>query len=332
MNRHAHRFSTVPVLASVVALVGVAAVIYAGSGAQAAGTPTAAAAVVAKHFDHQAHGKQKVDVSRCTSCHSIDDKGLVAAPAALGHAPCLSAGCHASDFLASGATTKKKDLARYQKAVAFCAGCHATPNGDAPNAWQRAKADNAFSGTGEYHVEMNHLAHTARTPCRECHAVDAVNFQLLDTAPGHRQCIGCHNGKPVPAMTECGMCHKSPAKTAYFTAARPGNDVRSCGAKGVAKGQSCFAHEHKGHRFKDDNSELQCGSCHFMLADKSAWNGYKYTTLRDVKASPIIENKKDRAHDACGSCHHHAADVKDGSGRARCGHCHTDRVLNSIFQ
>ncbi len=292
-------------------------------------------AIVVKRFSHAAHAKEKVDVAVCTKCHAIDTKGLVAPPAAVGHSPCLSSGCHAADFLASGPKTKATDPAKYQRAVGFCLGCHASPTSVAPVPWQGAKAEAAFSGPGEYHVEMNHLDHTARTPCRECHVVDAKSFALVATAPSHAQCISCHDGKPVPAMTSCGTCHKTPPRQEYFTKVRVGSDVRSCDpgqADNLKNNRACFAHEHKGHRFRDDGAELQCGSCHFMVADRAAWNGHVYTSLRDLKAAPIIENQKDRAHKACGGCHHHAADVKDGSGRARCGLCHSERVLNSIFQ
>ncbi len=305
-------------------------------GAAVAGTPGTVGAssgvIVVKRFSHAEHAKQKVDVAVCVACHAIDGKGLVAPPAAVGHSPCLSAGCHATDFLASGPKTKAADPASYQRAVGFCLGCHASATSVAPLPWQGAKADAAFSGPGEYHVEMNHLDHTARSPCRECHVVDAKSFALVATAPGHAQCISCHDGKPVPAMTSCGTCHKTPPRREYFAVTRVGSDVRSCDPNNPNTSRACFAHEHKGHRFREDGSDVQCGSCHFMVADKAAWNGHVYTTLRDVKAAPIIENKKDRAHKACGGCHHHAADVKDGSGRARCGLCHSERVLNSIFQ
>lgn len=337
-SRSARRLASLTVLCGALA-IGVAFAVAAGGAATTTTpkTPAATGPVVAKRFVHADHAKHKVDVAVCTTCHAIDTKGLVAPPASLGHAPCLDAGCHASDFLASGAKTKKADPAKYRAAVAFCLGCHSSPTGDAPVAWQAAKADAAFSGPGDYHVEMNHLDHTARTPCRECHAVDAKTFVLQSNAPGHSQCIGCHDGKPVPAMTNCGTCHKAPPRAAYFTEKRVGSDVRSCDPTASSQGKpgkqgSCFAHEHKGHRFRDDGAELQCGSCHFMVADKNAWNGHVYTSLRDMKAAPIIENQKDRAHKACGGCHHHEGDVKDGSGRARCGHCHSERVLNSIFQ
>ena len=304
-----------------------------GSAATPAATPGASSAAIAvKRFSHAAHAKEKVDVAVCTACHAIDNKGLVAPPAAVGHSPCLTSGCHAADFLASGPKTKAAKPADYQRAVGFCLGCHASTTNAAPVPWQGAKADAAFSGPGEYHVDMNHLDHTARTPCRECHVVDAKSFGLVATAPSHAQCVSCHDGKPVPAMTSCGTCHKTPSRKEYFVKVRVGSDVRSCDPKRAKNSRACFAHEHKGHRFRDDGAELQCGSCHFMVADKAAWNGHVYTSLRDIKAAPIIENQKDRAHKACGGCHQHAADVKDGSGRARCGLCHSDRVLHSIFQ
>jgi hypothetical protein len=290
--------------------------------------------VTATHFVHADHTKHGVDVETCTQCHAVDSKGTVAAPAALGHSPCQNAGCHASDFVATGAKTLKSDPVRYQKAVAFCLGCHASATGQPPQAWTKAKPDAAFSGPGDYHVEMNHLAHTALQACRDCHAVDGLSFKLLDNAPGHRQCITCHNGKPAGPgpMTQCSMCHKSPSEKQYFVSKRPDSDVRSCGAPGVAVSATCFKHERREHRFRADNTDLQCGSCHFMVADTGVWNGKSYKSIKDIKSAPIIENQKDRAHKACGSSGCHTADVNDGAGRARCGLCHSQKVLDSIFQ
>jgi Class III cytochrome C family len=301
--------------------------------ASAANPATSAATLLtAKRFVHADHTKHGVDVAVCTTCHTIDPRGVVAVPAALGHSPCQNAACHAADFVASGAKTKKADPARHQKAVAFCLGCHSSVSNSAPNAWNKAVPDAAFKGVGDYHVEMNHLDHTARMPCRDCHAVDGVSYKLLENAPGHRQCVLCHNGKPVPAMTECGMCHKTPAASAYFTSKRPDSDVRSCGAASSDPKSPCFKHERKEHRFCADNRELQCGNCHFMVAETGLWNGRSYKSLKDVKSAPIIENQKDRAHKACGSSGCHSADVNDGAGRARCGLCHSKKVLDSIFQ
>ena len=143
--------------------VGERAPAAAGKGSASAAPPATSeagsAVIVVKRFSHSEHAKHKVDVAVCTACHAIDTKGLVAPPASVGHAPCLSAGCHAADFLASGPKTKTSNPANYRRAVGFCLGCHASATGVAPVPWLGAKADAAFSGIGEYHVEMNHLDH-----------------------------------------------------------------------------------------------------------------------------------------------------------------------------
>ena len=73
-----------------------------------------APAVAPKHFSHTDHKARGIDVDRCEACHSIDAKGQVLAPAAQGHAPCLDAKCHATDFLAVGqkALDRPHELAR----------------------------------------------------------------------------------------------------------------------------------------------------------------------------------------------------------------------------
>src|SRR4051812_45130930 len=103
----------------------------------------------AMHFSHATHAKLPADkdprgssadggpwLDRCELCHEVDGKGVVVAPAALGHSPCLNAGCHAADFLGTSERARQADPARYERAAAFCRGCHDTKDGAPPPPWQ----------------------------------------------------------------------------------------------------------------------------------------------------------------------------------------------------
>lgn len=311
------------------------------AGPQRTGVATAApVALVATHFAHVAHAQHGLDVAVCSRCHTLDANAAVNAPAARGHAPCLSAQCHATDFVASGPTTLARAPARWARAQAFCLGCHAPQGGRAPQPTAAARADAVFRGQRDYHVEMDHFAHAQAAPCRQCHIVDPTTFSLRPDAPGHRECLTCHDGKAAPAMAACGDCHKSPAPRAYFTQNRSDSDVRSCApttanaaaSARAAHSDPCFTHERSEHRQYADGTPLSCGNCHFMLANRSVWGQRRYQSLFEIKANPIIENQRDRAHRACGTSGCHRADVSDAVGTARCGLCHTKRVLDSIFQ
>ncbi|MGE0551204.1 MAG: cytochrome c3 family protein [Kofleriaceae bacterium] len=297
----------------------------------------AAPAPTATHFSHAEHAKRSVAIDSCDTCHALDERGQILAPAAKGHAPCLAAGCHASDFVSIGDATKTKDPARHAKASAFCLGCH----DQVPKPWAKPVASTikpSFQIHREYHVEMNHFEHTLRAGargdrCRTCHVVDAKSFALSAGTPGHAQCLTCHNAKDLPAftMTKCGLCHDKPARAEYFAASRPKVDVRACGSQGVAALEAklnrpvpCFRHERIEHRTAD-GQPLQCAACHYMVGDKAKWGGHRYDTLKDLHRSPVIDNSGDRQHASCGkSTACHKAEVSLTRG-AKCNLCHAEK-------
>jgi hypothetical protein len=299
------------------------------------------AVIEAKHFSHTDHKARGVDVDRCQACHSIDARGSVLAPAAQGHAPCLEAKCHATDFLAVGAEGRAKQPAQFAKASAFCLGCHAT----VPRPWEKAatRALGAYQGSREHHVEMNHHAHTlrAKAGCRGCHVVDEGSFALAAGTPGHAQCGTCHNAKaspPVLVMKECGACHQRESRVAYLrrlqiTENRPKTDVRACATEGHAQLERklgrkvpCFKHERAEHRTQQ-GGPVQCVACHFIVGDKAHWGRRRYVSLADLQVNPIIWNARDRQHESCGrvaACHKRDVDPVSG---ARCNLCHADKSV-----
>jgi len=302
-------------------------------GAVAAAAPAPAA------FSHRDHAEHDVAIARCETCHAVDPKGQVVAPGALGHAPCLSAGCHAKDFIATGAAARKADPAAYAKATALCLGCHASQDGTPPAPWSKPAASavlESFRYEREYHVEMNHFEHTGRAggDCRVCHVVDARSFALVRSAPGHAQCVTCHNPAKFPqfTMAMCGLCHDKPARAEYFQGTRPKVDVRACGSEGqaalAARGkhaEGCFRHERAEHRVQG-GEPVQCAACHYMIGDQTRWGRRRYQTLLDLHVEPVIDNAQDREHKSCGrtgACH--KADVDVARTGARCSLCHAEK-------
>ncbi len=304
----------------------------------AAGAAAAPSGPGAARFDHAAHAARKVAVDRCAVCHGDDPKGALAAPGRSGHQPCLASGCHVDAFLSVADATRKAEPERYRKAATFCLGCHTSPTGDAPHRYEKARADNVYRDhpSPEYHVEMDHLAHARISGCRDCHVVDETSFRLVPGRPAHTECAACH-GATAPPMGECASCHRRPGPAAYFGGSRRSSDVRSCESDAAAataldgKKAPCFLHERREHRFADGRP-LQCGSCHFMIADPKRWAGHRYRTLHDIAGAPIIHNQRDLAHKSCGaSAACHQRDVDDSRGTARCALCHSKRVTESIF-
>jgi hypothetical protein len=318
----------------------------------AAAAPAAAPAAVSRaaakpgatdagptRFDHAAHAalKSPVAVERCNDCHRSGKDGVLTAPGGTGHQPCLASGCHVDDFLASGPRAAKDDPARHARATRFCRGCHGGPPGAAPSRAARPGLEGLWKDNRSpgHHIELDHLAHTARTACRSCHVVDPASFALVAAAPGHTQCAACHGtSQPDPDMNACQACHREPSPAAYFGPPRKGSDVRSCGspnhlALSAESGAAvpCFKHERPEHRGGAAGA-LQCSACHFMIGDKAMWGKQPYRSLKDIKAAPVIHNDRDRAHQACGSAGCHARDVNDKHGTARCKLCHS----NSIFE
>ena len=310
--------------------------------AAALGAPSAPPAPVPAHFSHAAHADRGVDVTQCAACHAVDAAGTVAPPAATGHQPCLSANCHARDFVAAGPTTRAKDPTAYAKAVGFCLGCHDTKDGAAPSPAERQVAGAALRSyqlEAEYHVEMQHDAHAQRTACRTCHAVDATTFALVPDAPGHAQCVLCHNPKKQPdfTMANCAYCHAHPGRAEFFFP--PGKprrklpDVTACDGeryatlvarfKGDGKRVACFRHERKEHRFTADGKPVQCAACHATVAAEHS--------LADVLGNPVIPTSESE-HEQCGnSAACHARDFANTQGGKRCLMCHGDHS-NNLFQ
>jgi hypothetical protein len=80
------------------------------------------------------------------------------------------------------------------------------------------------------------------------------------------------------------------------------------------------------HRFQEDKSPLECSSCHYMFKKKSN-NGKSYTSLADVKAAPIIDNRRDMAHKSCGARGCHKREVDDSMGTGKCSFCHSKQFM-----
>ena len=291
------------------------------------------------HFSHEDHAKRGVDTGDCASCHAVDAAGQVAPPAAIGHAPCLSAKCHATTFVSTGATTRAKDPAAYAKATAFCLGCHDSADGTPPSPAKHQVASAALRSyqlEREYHVDFGHFEHTKRTECRDCHVVDGTTFALVPTAPGHAQCVACHNAKKFPdfTMAKCAYCHQAPGRREYFRGSREHTDVRACDSEGhaalVAKAKdgkpvACFRHERKEHRFASDGKPVQCGECHGVVATPAM------SSIAILHSRPVID-ATEAEHARCGnSAGCHARDFENASGTKRCLTCHGDHA-RSLFE
>jgi hypothetical protein len=88
----------------------------------------------------------------------------------------------------------------------------------------------------------------------------------------------------------------------------------------------------------NDSAAVQCGQCHFAVADKSRWGGRKFETIADLHANEIIGTKDDREinapcpggivdsqHKACaggGACHRHEQQVVQACPGKSCKLCH----------
>ena len=213
--------------------------------------PTPPEAIEPSHFSHADHMSYKTakgevvdtrDPKNCGTCHSIDAKGAIKAPAAQGHAPCLQSKCHGDDPLSTDApsffaisqknstSTDPNMQKAFKVASAFCLGCHQ----QVPWPWKKptARILDGWVNQREHHIEMakspsstmDHYAHTQLkrkgqpVGCRDCHAVDA-EFKFIKGAPGHTQCQQCHNATDNVAFTmaECGKCHKAGSRDEWLT-------------------------------------------------------------------------------------------------------------------
>jgi hypothetical protein len=326
-------------------------------GAVAIGAPTPAP-VPAKHFDHGEapagsvdsimHGSQKLT---CVTCHSLDAKGAVAVPGGIGHAPCMDAKCHATDFISVGPTTRAKDPARFAKAAGLCLGCHDSPDGQPPTPFAKpstSAAKKSFELEREYHVEMPHFQHTQATACRDCHVVDETTKALTTDAPGHTQCMTCHNAKSDPKFTMAMFMDPNAGEPNPLKAAkgsRPAVDVRACNSEGYKAWVdaqkldpkkpkdhvACFQHElqkdgkfpHRMRVVKGVLTEVQCDQCHTLVIAN------KYQSLVDLHTKPIIDNTEEE-HKACGASGCHVAEIPGGP-RPNCLKCHANHE-RAMFQ
>lgn len=293
-------------------------------------------------FDHEEHADlEENPVKACDQCHSSSPEGELVRPGSRGHQPCLTADCHAKDFLSVGPRTRRGTPVRYQEASDFCFGCH-LDTGRAPSPFMKAQADNLFQNMEPMHyVEMNHLAHAKLGECRDCHQVDPKSFELQLEGPQHAQCATCHKkGEEDITMNDCGDCHQDGAPSAYFKKRPFGTDVRSCNSaryralmkkrRPGRRAAACFKHERTEHRFDRKGQGIQCGTCHFMYKHKR-YRRHDYQSLRDVKMAPLIDNHRDRAHDNCGAAGCHKREVDDSLGTGRCSMCHSSKEIFEGF-
>lgn len=212
------------------------------------------------------------------------------------------------------------------RAARFCSLCHKSKDGRPPDRFSKAKADALFENKvdADYHVEMDHQAHSLRAACSTCHVVDKQSFALT-RPPNHEECRGCHDSSPKP-MSNCASCHETPGPSEYVITARKPSDVRVCSSAADDK-RPCFKHERAEHRFRGV-TPVECSDCHFMFKKKKH-RGASYQSLKDIKAAPLIDNGKDLAHKNCGSAGCHQQEVDDSAGKGRCTQCHSPQFMAS---
>ena len=147
-------------------------------------------------FDHAKHAETRpglVTKDNCESCHKLQGKGANVLPvASVGHKPCLDSGCHASDFISVGESTRKSNPERFNRALAFCRGCHTWEGtGPSPHMAMKPNASYEKGEASDHHVEMDHFAHTKRTECASCHPThtcpnqDTLNAPVATTGRRH---------------------------------------------------------------------------------------------------------------------------------------------------
>ena len=282
--------------------------------------------IVARKFNHQAHISRGVDIGEaCDDCHEPDPKGALVPVGKQGHRPCMSAGCHVTDFLA----IEKEGTDKYKTAVAFCLGCHES----APKNFEKAKATAAFKGNDNpgYHVELDHSKHIERARCTECHVVDERSYVAL-YKPGHDQCAKCHSdGAEVPPMGLCSGCHEDPGRNDYFDSkARKDLDLKSCDSvwrddmtAEEKQNTPCFRHERKEHRFVE-GKQLQCDSCHYMVSK----NASKFKTIKMIKSQAIIDGSSMDRYCGVAGCHPDVDSTKQG----KCERCHHNNIRKKLLQ
>ncbi len=306
------------------------------------------------------------DPAKCKDCHAVTDKGKILAPAQQGHAPCLQSGCHAKEFLGAplNDAQAKKTPARTKS---FCAGCHPQtpwawkkPTVSIDATWHNQRDHHIEMGKSDGDSGMDHYKHTQlkkqdgkQIGCRDCHVVDdsgdKPTWAFATGTPGHAQCLSCHSaeGQAFP-LSDCGNCHKEGSRRSWLLSlgvrmgpndveTRPGSRVRSCGSEGYTryvqkdlkpgKGVPCFKHETQQHRERKDGSGVQCVQCHYLVTDKSRWNGRSYASLADLHTKSIIHanptDPMEKHHQACSARGCHAGQTENGPAKA-CEKCHPE--------
>ena len=294
--------------------------------------------VVARKFNHGAHVSRGVKIGEaCNECHEPDPNGALVPVGKDGHAPCMDAGCHVTDFLSIN-KKDKESTERYHRAVAFCLGCHQTEDGGPPVNYKKAEATNAFVGNDNpgYHVELDHADHIDRAKCTECHVVDERTYEAL-YKPGHAQCAKCHSagaqgaGK-TPTMGLCSGCHDDPGRNEFFASAtRKELDLKSCDSEWRDEmtdeekdATPCFRHERKEHRFDSDGAKLQCDTCHYMVSK----NKDKFRSIQQIKGQQIIDGTSMDNYCSAKGCHPDVDSTKPG----KCERCHHKNIRKKLLE
>ncbi|MCG8416915.1 MAG: cytochrome c3 family protein [Proteobacteria bacterium] len=203
-------------------------------------------------YSHAAHQALKVDQSRCSDCHRLDDN-YRASPPLTGndHQPCADSKCHFKEFFA----TKPK----------ICRVCH-----EADQPWVKQKAvmfqrlRSEFGGGGishESHVSL--VGKKGNAACKRCHG-DKYKGQHKPRTGGHSVCAPCHSKNAEPAMSDCGSCH---ALGGQVGAARPAPSEWNVRAR--------FDHQTHDSDPRDDR-ETACVVCHRTIP--------KATSLAEIQA------------------------------------------------
>ena len=78
---------------------------------------------------------------------------------------------------------------------------------------------------------------------------------------------------------------------------------------------------------------MQCGKCHYIVTNKSAWAGRTYSSVGDLHLNKIIGDKpndtRSMQHGACAGCHPHDTQVKLRGGN--CQYCHAERTVQEPY-
>ena len=228
-------WKNVPLLASVLVLIGMAPGAAATAGETAARTVSPATVVMqfpeelgamqrpAVEFDHAAH-TEALEAEGCEKCHTVDDKGLTPTLTAtlnvsernrlidVFHDTCM--GCHeqrAADSLKAGPVTcgechqRRAPGESERAAMAFDYSLHARHARTYPE-----KCDTCHHVYDEVEKKLRYEKGKEEA-CRGCHGVVDVEKNLSLANASHRQCIACHldrarqqlDGGPV----KCVGCH-----------------------------------------------------------------------------------------------------------------------------